>query len=43
MTVSLTDGQGETVQEITFETEVPQVASGYDTLWNIPGEIPRQN
>ena len=31
VTVSLTDGQGETVQEITFETEVPQVASGYDT------------
>ena len=32
VTVSLTDSQGDTVQEATFETEVPQTASGYDTI-----------
>ena len=32
MTVSLTDSQGDTVREATFETEVPQTASGYDTI-----------
>ena len=31
VTVSLTDGRGETLQETAFETEVPQAASGYDT------------
>ena len=32
VTVSLTDSQGDTVREATFETEVPQTASGYDTI-----------
>lgn len=31
VTVTLTDSQGDAVQEYTFETEVPQNASGYDT------------
>ncbi len=38
VTVSLTDSQGDTVREATFETEVPQTLPGMTPFWNIPRE-----